>query len=92
VLAVRGDGKTSVLLINHHPEGPQDVVATVHFTGLARGRKMLNTYRLDEQRKWDEHELELLRVERREVDTYPHYRCQVYCPAESATLVASKQL
>ncbi len=91
VRAVRGEDVLSVLLVNHQDDSAADRIAKLHVTGLAPGRKMLTSYRIDNQQRWCAQTLELLPVEQREVDTFAHFDCQVFCPAESVTLVTLRK-
>lgn len=83
VLAARRKGSVSALLVNFNVQTARDTVVTVHFAGLSPGRKRLALYRIDRDRRWSEEALELLPLERREVETDARFRCQVYCPADS---------
>jgi xylan 1,4-beta-xylosidase len=86
VLASGGEDVT-VLLVNHNPQTATDRVVSVRCSGLPAGRKLLTTWRLDAERRWDEAALELQPRERREVDTASTYRAQVYLPADSVLLL-----
>jgi len=93
VRAARDAGKVSVLLVNRQADETQgDFIANLQFSNVREGRKMLTTYRIDGTRQWNNETLELLPVEQREVDTYASYNCQVYCPAESVTLLTLEDL
>jgi hypothetical protein len=87
VLAGKGQGRVSGLLVNYAPEGTEDRLAEVKFEGLAGGRKALVTRRVDEGWRGRAESLELAPSERREVYTGGQFACQVYCPAESVTQV-----
>ena len=87
ILAGREGGRLSLMLVNYNLQSSIDRVATVRFTGLGPGRKMLTHHRIDAQCRWDQ-ALELAPVERREIDTPQEYRCQLFCPADSVTLLS----
>lgn len=86
VLAARDDRQVAVMLTNFNLPSSQDLVVTLEFTQLAPGRQQLTTYRIDDERRWSSEELELLPLERREVDTREEFRCQVLCPADSIVM------
>jgi len=92
VLAGRDGGRVSVLLVNYSLQASTDRIATVRFAGLGAGTKMLTTFRIDRQRRWDEQALDLLPLERREIDAPADYTCQVFCPADSVTLLTVEPL
>lgn len=85
--AVRDGKRLSVLLVNHNRDEEIDLVAKLSFDQLSQGRKRLTTYRIDATRNWDRKTMELIPCEQREVDTYPQYKCHVYSPAGSVTLL-----
>jgi hypothetical protein len=87
VLAARGEGLVAVLVANFNLPSSQDQVVTLQFAHLAAGRKQLTTYRIDAERRWSPDELELIPLERREVDMRTEFRCQVYCPSDSVVMV-----
>jgi hypothetical protein len=86
VLASRGQDVT-VMLVNHNAQTSADRVVSVRFANLPPGRKMLTTWRIDAQRRWDEQTLELLPLENREIDTPATYHAQVYLPADSVLMM-----
>lgn len=59
------------------------------FVGLTPGPgvKRLRTFRIDGERAWSEEQMELRPRENRLVDVRDEFTCQVYCPADSVTLV-----
>jgi hypothetical protein len=85
--AVRDGKRLSVLLVNHNRDEEIDMVAKLSFDQLPQGRKRLTTYRIDAKRNWDAQTMELIPAEQREIDTYSQYRCHVYSPAGSVTLL-----
>jgi xylan 1,4-beta-xylosidase len=87
VLAARGEGALSVLLVNFTLEESRERVVTVRFSHLQPGRKILTVCRIDAERRWSSRDLELLPTERREVAAPAEFRCQVLCPADSVTLL-----
>jgi xylan 1,4-beta-xylosidase len=92
VLAAKGAGKVSVLVVNFDLQQSRDLLVTVRFTGLQPGVRMLRAYRIDEARRWEEETLEMRPLEQREVDIAEGYRCSVYCPADSVVLVELEDL
>jgi hypothetical protein len=62
-------------------------LVTLQFANLSPGRKQLTTYRIDGERRWSTEELELIPLERREVDTRSEFRCQAFCPADTVVMV-----
>ncbi len=87
VLAARGADRWSALLINYGPAEACDRVVSVHWDDLPAGPKTLVTYRIDDAQRWDAAALEMIPLERREVDTLGPYECQVYLPAGTVALV-----
>jgi hypothetical protein len=87
VLAAREAGSLSALLANYNPSGSQDRIVTLRLSGLRPGVKHLTRYRLDSERRWSAELLEPLPVEQREVATAAEFRCQLFCPADSVTLI-----
>jgi xylan 1,4-beta-xylosidase len=92
VRAVRDDRKVSALVVNHDTQPTADVTVKLNFSHLSRGRKLLKTYRIDNQRRWVAETLELVPLETREVDTYPAFSCQVYSPEGTVTLLVLEDL
>lgn len=88
IRAVRDGKRLSVLLVNHQRDEEVNLVAKLSFTDLPQGRKMLRTYRIDNTRNWNSQTLELNPTEQREVDTYAQFKCHVYCPAGTVTMLA----
>jgi hypothetical protein len=87
VLAARDAGTLSALLANYNPSGSQDRIVTLRLSGLRPGVKLLTVTRLDSERRWSSELLEPLPVEQREVAAAAEFRCQVFCPADSVTLI-----
>jgi hypothetical protein len=83
VLASHDGDRDCVLMVNHAPPGAPDRIVTVAINGLSPGRQRLTLYRIDRGRSWSSRELELLPVERREVDVPERFQCQLFCPGES---------
>ncbi|MBN1580692.1 MAG: hypothetical protein JXA89_08300 [Anaerolineae bacterium] len=87
VLAGRCPRGTSVLVTNHSLDEQRDRVVTVRFSHLRPGVKQLVVYRIDDQRRWNAQELELVPVEQRETYAQQDYECQVWLPANSVAMV-----
>jgi len=87
VLAGRDGGKVNVMILNYGRPNSQDRLATVRFTKLSPGSKHLRTYRVDRTLAWSAKKMELLQLENRAVDTKADFTCQIYCPADSVTMV-----
>jgi hypothetical protein len=96
VLAGRAPECISVLAVHHSLDAQRDCVATLRFSGLQPGVRHLAVYRIDGQSPeharyarclWDEEELELKPVERREIFAPDEYQCQVLLPANSVAMV-----
>jgi hypothetical protein len=86
-MAAKERDRSAVLLVNYGMPSSRDVVATVRFSGLTAGRKVLTVWRIDGTRSWSAKELELLPIERREVDVQSDFACQVSGPADSVSVV-----
>lgn len=92
ILAARSAaGAVNGLLINARKD-TGDRLVNVRFHKLEPGRKQLAVYRIDSRRKWDASSLQLLPVERREVDTGMEFSCQVISPAPSVTLLRLRDI
>lgn len=87
VLAARGEKTVSALLVNLGQPASSDRVVTVQFTNLSPGRRRLVTYRIDAARRWSPQTLALLPLEQRETYAGAGFRFQLYCPADSVTMV-----
>ncbi|NLF32740.1 MAG: hypothetical protein GX591_17845 [Planctomycetes bacterium] len=87
ILAARGPDRRSALLINYWPNETADRVVAVHWADLPSGRKELVTYRIDDRQRWDAEALEMIPLERRQIDTLGPYECHVYLPAGAVALV-----
>ena len=83
VRGVSGEGKVSTLIINYNEQSSSDLIVSIDFTGLIPGRKMLKTYRIDNEHRWSSENLELLPVEQREIVSRDTFNCQVYSPGDS---------
>jgi xylan 1,4-beta-xylosidase len=83
VRGIRGEGKVSALIINYNEQSSSDLIVSVDFTGLVPGRKMLKSYRIDNDHRWSSENLELLPAEQREIVTRETFNCQVYSPGDS---------
>ena len=92
VLAGRAGGRTGAVLVNLNRQTSSDRVVTVRFANLPPGVKTLCTWRIDAGRRWDAEALELLPLERREVDAPASFGAQVFCPADSVTMIALEPL
>jgi hypothetical protein len=88
VLAARSDGGVSALVVNWTLDGSRDRVLTLQFSGLRPGPKRLTTCRVDGERRWSAETLELLPVERREVDTQARFQYQILSHGDSVAWVA----
>jgi hypothetical protein len=49
-------------------------------------------YRIDRDLAWSPRDLELLPRERREVNVPARFSCQIYCPADSVSLITLEAL
>jgi len=79
--------RIALMLVNYGLPVSQDRVATIQFTGLAAGSKRLMTTRIDRSSNWSAKRLELLPTEQRDVETSDKFSCQVYCPADSVSMI-----
>jgi xylan 1,4-beta-xylosidase len=91
LLAVRGNGKLSVLVINFDLHVSQDKIVKLRFNQLSPGAKRLTAYRIDEDCHWSSEDMELLPYEQRLVDTLPVFEYQFYSPADSVLLVTLEE-
>jgi hypothetical protein len=87
VLAGRDGAKAAAVIINFNADQSQDRIVTVRFAGLDAGVRELRVDRIDAERRWRAGSAEMIPVERREVAVRGDFRCQVYCPADSVSLV-----
>jgi xylan 1,4-beta-xylosidase len=92
VRAVRDDKKVSAMVVHHHTEATADIIVKLNFSHLSHSRKLLHTYRIDNQRRWNAETMQLLPRETREVDTYPTFSCQVYSPQGTVSLLVLEDL
>ena len=92
VLATRDATSLRVMLINLSQEAAQDRIVSLRLANLPPGRKQLTTYRIDAKRRWSEETLELLPVERREVETGPQFTFQVYSPTDTVTMITLEEM
>jgi xylan 1,4-beta-xylosidase len=92
VLSARGERTVSALLVNLGSPASNDRVVTVGLTNLRPGRRRLTTYRIDAERRWSSEGLELRPVEQREIDTGDRFRCQLYCPGDSVSMVELSEI
>ena len=92
VLATRSAAQVSVMLTNYNLQESNDRVITLRFSPLTPGTKMLTTYRIDEQHRWDAHHLELQPLERRAIDVTAQFQTQLFCPADSVTFMTMEDL
>lgn len=81
--AVSGDGKLSVIMSNYSLQSTRDIIITCRFANLQPGMKKLTVYRIDDEKRWNSEELELIPVEQRMVDTMSDFEYQCYCPGDS---------
>lgn len=87
VLAGKDADAEAVLLTSFALRGNVDRLGTIHFTHLAPGRRRLQVWRIDGDRRWSTDKLELQPVESREVDVRETFTCQLTYPADSVTLL-----
>jgi xylan 1,4-beta-xylosidase len=92
VLAARSVSQLSAMLVNWNLQASQDRLLTLQFSNLRPGRKRLTTYRIDPERRWSTEALELLPVERREVDTRAGFQCHLFSPADTVSLVTLENM
>jgi len=88
---IRGD-VPAVMVVNGGPEASVDRIVKVTFAGLTPGRRRLVVRRVDRELAWSERELEVVPVERREVDVGEGFACGVYAPADSVSLVTLEDM
>jgi xylan 1,4-beta-xylosidase len=91
VLAARGESAVSAMIVNWSLDGAEDRMVTLQFAGLRPGRKRLTNRRIDAARRWSAETLDLLPVERREVDTRVAFECQLLSPADSVAWVTLEE-
>jgi hypothetical protein len=87
VLAGKDAGRAAVMLCNYQLGKSRDQVAAVTFRNLAPSRRRVVVYRIDRAEAWSSKGLELIPTERRETEVRESFTCNVYCPAESVTMV-----
>jgi len=87
-LAVAGQNKTSVLLVNLN----EDKVVQAAFTGLKPGLRRLKLYRIDEEKRWDGEKLELLPLEERDVYVLEEFSCQCFSPQDSVVWLVLEEV
>jgi len=92
VLAARGEKTVSALLVNLGQPASSDRVVALQLANLRPGRRRLVTYRIDAQRRWSQETLELLPLEHREIYAGAEFRFQLYCPADSVTMVTLEEM
>jgi xylan 1,4-beta-xylosidase len=81
------DGGFSVLVVNFDLHRSRDQLVKVSFVNLQPGAKRLSTYRIDQDCRWSEDEMELLPYEQRTVDTMAEFEYQFFSPADSVLWV-----
>jgi xylan 1,4-beta-xylosidase len=83
--------RCAVMIANYQTdmEKSEDKLVTNVFKNLTPGHKEITVYRIDENRRWSEEEMELLPVEHREVGSAAgiDFKFPVFCPADSVTMV-----
>lgn len=84
--AARNSRQISVMLVNYEMDTSQSVIANLRFKNLTPGRRMLTVYRIDDKLRYSAEDLELIPVERREIDSPDQFMCQVYSPGDSVTM------
>lgn len=91
-VAVRGDGKVSVLVVNFDGQSSRDLIVKLRFNHLSPGLKRLTSYRIDEACHWSLETMELLPLETRMVDTLPEFDYQFFSPADSVLWVTLEDM
>lgn len=92
VLAARSNRRVSAMLVNYDLQASHPTVVTVRIPDLATGRRMLTVYRIDEARRWSEEDLELIPLEKREVDVPLDFRFQVFLPGDSVAMAVLEEI
>lgn len=87
LLAARTDRQVAALIVNFNLQTSHDTLATAHFSKLTPGRKLLTLYRIDDDARWSADDFRLFPVEQREVYAGRQFRCQLYSPADSVSLL-----
>jgi len=87
VIAGNSGGGWGAVIINFGKGRSEDRAAKVRLEGVGNGRRELAVYRIDHARRWDVQTLEMNPVERREVDVHDAFECEIWCEADSVTLV-----
>jgi xylan 1,4-beta-xylosidase len=77
----------SAMIINRGDKGLGDRIITVKYDGLMPGLRTLKNYRLDGNKNWNEETLDLYPVEQRKVYVDESFECQIYCPADSVSML-----
>jgi hypothetical protein len=77
----------SIMVINRGDTGLGDRIVTVKLDGLRSGIRTLKNYRLDGNKNWNEETLDLYPVEQRRVFVNEQFECQIFCPADSVSLL-----
>ncbi len=87
ILAARSEAQVAVMLANFSLQESKDRVVTLRFGPLTPGAKRLTTYRLDDEHRWDEQQLDMIPLERRTIDTSDRFATQIFSPADSVTMM-----
>lgn len=87
IVAARSDTQVAAMLANFSLQESKDRVVTLRFGPLQPGAKLLTTYRIDDEHRWDTQRLELLPLERRVIDTPERFATQIFSPADSVTVM-----
>jgi len=90
-IAVKEDGKVSVLIVNFNLQASRDMIVKTRFADLEPGIRRLKAYRIDEDQRWAAEALELLPYEERTVNVLPVFEYQFYSPADSVLLVTLEE-
>ena len=86
-IAVQGDGRLSVLIVNFNLQASHDMLVKTCFNNLQPGLRRLKAYRIDDNQRWSEDTLVLYPYEERTVDVLPEFEYQFYSPADSVLWV-----
>ena len=80
-------GTIKAMLVNYNLQQSHDLVARVNFNGIQDGPKLLTVYRADPSYASGDIEQAPRPTEKRYVDARGGFYCNIYCPADSVSLV-----
>ncbi len=86
-LAARGEGSVSVLVVNFNLQSSQDRIVKLRFSDLKPGLRRLKAYRIDDDLRWSDEDLEMFPCEERTVSVLPEFEYQFFSPADSVLMV-----